>query len=271
MWTTATKRAYLTVLTSRNYLRGVQLLKHSLDQTNPLYPFYVLLPQNIPADMVRSLEDSGIACLYADPFGDEIINRDNKVDYWKETLFKLKVFDLTQFDKLVFLDSDMIVLNNLDHLFDHPHMSCVAAGQELHADWVDLNSGIMVIEPSHRDYLGLEALIDPVYEKKHSLGKGIGDQDIIEAYFSDWKSRPELHLDSRYNTMLGYAGYLRKNGTIRTIDDLYVYHYTGREKPWRGSLREDIAILLKILKRSKSLLDLKVFLRYKAFLRKLAQ
>lgn len=214
--------------------------------------------------IIEELQTSGIDYIQIENFDDSIIQRENKVDYWKETFFKLKVFDLTQFDKIVFLDSDMLVLKNLDHLFEMPHMSCVAAGQELHSDWVKLNSGLMVIEPNHEEYLGLERMIDRVYREKTEAGFGIGDQDVIQAYYDRlWFESDRLHLGGVYNTMLGYAGYLQKCGKIADLNDIFVYHFTGKEKPWREKLTEKAAIRLKIMKRSNSKIDYEALRRYR--------
>lgn len=59
--------------------------------------------------------------------------------------------------------------------------------------------------------------------------------------------------------MLGYAGYLK--------EEAYVYHFTGKEKPWRNKPIEDIAIIMKILKRSKSKKDFKALAYYKKLLK----
>ena len=80
-------------------MNGVKVLKSSLDRTKPKHPFYVLLPDNISKDIVDELENEKINILYTSPFGNEIMGRDNNVDYWKNTLFKLKIFDLTSFEK----------------------------------------------------------------------------------------------------------------------------------------------------------------------------
>lgn len=162
-------------MVGRDYLDGVKVLKRSLDRTKPKHPFYVLVPDNIGKDIISELENERINTLYTSPLGNKVIDRDNKVDYWKNTLFKLKVFDLTSFEKVVFLDSDMIVFKNLDDLFSSPHMSAVAAGSELHKDWVRLNSGLMVIEPNHDVYLELLNIIDQVFAERQKQGLGVGD------------------------------------------------------------------------------------------------
>ena len=260
---------YMTVLTNSNYLGGVRILNKSLKQVNAQYPLVVLMPAGIDIEIQRQLDKENILYILSDGFDESVFSRANKVSHWRETFFKLKVFDQTDFRKIVFLDADMIVNRNIDHLFGKPHMACVAAGQELHADWINLNSGLMVIEPSHQEYSDMLQLIEPVFAEKESLSQGVGDQDIITAYYDNWRDSQELHLPGSYNVMLGYAGYLKRNGTIVSVDDIYVYHYTGYEKPWRNIASGDVKILLKILKRSKSWIDFQMFMKYKRMLKSL--
>lgn len=260
------KLAYITVLTGKNYLDGVRVLEESLKRTNTKIPFFVVVPNDINYEIIMELEKSKIKILQTSPFDKKITNRKNKVDYWKNTFFKLKVFDLTMFDKIVFLDSDMVVFKNLDKLFSCSHMSAVAAGNEFHKEWTRLNSGLMVIEPNHNDYLHLLSIIDEVFIERQQKGLGIGDQDIINSYYQNWENEKELQLSSVYNTMLGYAGYLKKAGVIKDFSDIYVYHFTGKQKPWRNSYKEYLIIILKILKRSKSKLDFKALKQYKKIL-----
>ena len=250
-------KAYMTVVTNIDYLKGVKVLKKSLDIVSSKYPFFVLVPDSAPAEITEELTNSNIQFIFCEKKND--FKKDNAVSYWGDTFFKLEVFKQFQFEKIVFLDSDMIVLKNIDDLFEKPHMSCVAAGQVLHKDWVDLNSGIMVIEPNKQEYEGLTLITPQIYKSFIEAGTGVGDQDVIKAYFKDWVQNKELHLNEKYNVMLGYAGYLK--------DDVFIYHFTGREKPWRNKIFEDLVIILKIFKRSKSLKDFKALAFYKRILK----
>ena len=71
---------------------------------------------------------------------------------WENCLTKFKIFNLTQFDKLIFLDADILILKNLDDLFERPHMTSALDGEyfNLWPGWDHFNSGIMVIEPSEK-------------------------------------------------------------------------------------------------------------------------
>lgn len=258
---------YVTVLTNCSYSGGVKALDKSLKRVKSQYALKVLVPPDIDTGIVSDLEKEGISVLIADDFNVDLLSMDNKTSHWQETFFKLKVFDLTEYDKLIFLDADMIILNNIDHLFDKPHMSCVAAGNVLHSEWVDLNSGMMVIQPNHDEYLDLIRMIEPIYKQKTEEGIGVGDQDVIETYFADWRDNQELHLPETYNVMLGYAGHLKNKGYIQSAEDIYVYHFTGKQKPWRNNLFENLLILMKIFKRSRSSLDFQAYLYYRNILK----
>ncbi len=263
------RQAYVTVLTNSSYLNGCLVLHKSLMDTNTQIPFFALVPDTASKTFVDRLEKSGISVLKTENFSDNIMSRENKMSYWKETIFKLKIFDLVQFDKIVFLDSDMMILRNLDSLFDCPHMSAVAAGQVMHPEWNRLNSGLMVVNPSHDDYLKLVDCIDSTYEARNAVGEGFGDQDVINECFSEWTLNNALHLPEIYNVMLGYAGVMKKAGQICGVDDIYVYHFTGAQKPWSDSRSDLIVIILKMLKRSLSFLDIGMYLKYRKKLKEI--
>ncbi len=262
-------KTYMTVFTNKNYLGGVKVLKKSLELVSSKYPLTVLIPEGIDEEIIEELIAENISYSTVKPFDDSIFKAENTVSHWKDTFFKLEIFNQLSYDKIVFLDADMVVLKNIDALFDYPHMSCVAAGQELHDDWGDLNSGIMVLEPNSEDYYGLMKLVPEVYKTRMSQNLGVGDQDVIKAYFSDWKGVPELHIPGEYNVMVGYAGPLAKKGNIKGINDIYVYHFTGEQKPWSRKIIDDIAILLKMIIRGKSMIDIRAFFKYKNILKQI--
>lgn len=175
----------------------------------------------------------------------------------------LKIFSLTDYDKIVFIDADMILLKNIDFLFDKPHMSAVIAGKELHPEWDGLNSGLMIIEPNYDEYVGLVSLIEASFQDRSAAGLPFGDQDVLEKYYTDWKQCSQLHLPSVYNVLLGYAGVLKEQNIITSIDDVYLYHFTGKQKPW-GSFKDNIIVLIKILLRSRHFgVDLAIYRKYR--------
>ena len=259
--------AYMSILTNKSYGRGLKNLAKSLKTTKTDKEFYVVIPSD--KQEVLSEEECrkyDIKVLYVDRIPD--LPNQADTSYWKDTLFKLTVFSLTQFEKIIFLDSDMIVLKNLDHLFEAPSCSAVAAGAVLHSDWKKPNSGLMVIRPSLEDYKSLIGCISKAYQRRKEQNLPFGDQDVLDEWLPDWADQDALHLPETYNCMLGYADLLKANGIVKSKQDIYVYHFTGREKPWRG-WKERLVILLKIIKRSRHLfhsIDLKIYSDYKSLM-----
>ena len=253
------EKAYISLITNESYLKGVLTLAESVKKTKTNIPFYVLVPEDISEAVLEKLSRNCIEYIKFDNSSTEQVETNH---YWKDTIAKLTAFNLTQFDKIVFLDADAILFRNIDHLFDKPHLSAVAAGKELHPDWVNMNSGIMVIEPDATCYKDLVSLVPHAHKECIEKNLPFGDQDVISKYYPDWYKNEELHLPSEYNVLLGYGGILEKSNAIRGFSDVYFYHFTGKQKPW-GTFADRVIILLKILRRStKWSVDFKAYREY---------
>ena len=200
-------RVYLTVLTTDDYAVGALALYQSLREIIPphKYDFVIVLTKDVSDGCEVLIRNSGISTIRIDKHLERLSvspKRTNKQGFlhWNNTISKLLIFDLTQYDKIVYLDSDMIVLRNLDDLFEKPHMSAVVADVLMpgHEAWVQLSSGLMVIEPEAGLSFTIMAQAKDVDSKKYLYS----DQDILQEHFADWPKHPELHLDQTYNILL---------------------------------------------------------------------
>ncbi len=238
------KYAYVSIVTSENYLVGLESMYLSLRKTGTKIPLYTLLPACLVKDHYKTVEKLKNEGIYIIEYNKSITiptslkennnaKGDNRFNY---TFDKLLIFGLTQFDKIVFLDSDIYILQNLDHLFEKPHMSAMIAGKSFpgNEDWIDLTSGIMTLEPKDGLIQQLEATIPTVIEKKGSCG----DQDVLQEYYSEWTKHPELNLGEKYGIMAGYADYYEKvlgynySEDINDSKAVAIMHYAGEKKPW---------------------------------------
>ena len=225
--------SYVTVLNSAEYFEGVQTLLYSLRKVHSVYPLIVLVPRGFDEKICKELIRIGAIVEYADNIELGKYKQLNKRQYWNETFFKLNVFNMISYEKLVYIDSDMIVLKNIDELFKMPHISAVHGGKIIFG-WEDINSGLMVIEPDKNEFDDMLNLIPVVCEKKIAANEGYGDQDIISYYFRNvnLKWYGERKLDERYNTMIRCAHELCvKFG----YNNLKIIHFTGEKKPWMYS------------------------------------
>ncbi len=206
------KYAYVTVLSSNDYINGVVVLDKSLKLLNSKYLLYCIVTPDISAENKEVLRRLSIPTIEKDqiapPGADNehaakiITNLDGPQDgmlWWHKAMVKLSIFDLTQFNKIVYLDADMIVKQNIDELFDKPHMSAVRdctslSGRSFGDAQGSFNSGLLVIVPNHEEFENILDFLNHFDPK----GKLIHDQWILQEYFNNWKDRLELHLDQWY-------------------------------------------------------------------------
>ncbi len=236
--------AYITISTGKSYLLGIMAMYLSLKQTGTKIPLYAMLPRDLVKEeekLCEQLKENGINIIeYNNSISipqQLIDNNENHGDRrFSHTFDKLLVFEQTQFDKIVYLDADIYILHNLDHLFQLPHMSAMIAGKSYpgNEDWVDLTSGIMTIVPEQGLSAKFEKLIPDVIRTK-----GIcGDQDILQAYYSDWPQHPELDMGEKYGVIAYYAKYYEKHlgykytNNVADPHSVAVIHYAGEKKPW---------------------------------------
>lgn len=276
--------AYITISTGKSYLLGIMAMYLSLKQTGTKIPLYAMLPSDLVKEEEKlcvQLKKSGINIIeYNNSISipqQLIDNNENHGDRrFSHTFDKLLVFGQTQFDKIVYLDADIYILHNLDHLFQLPHMSAMIAGKSYpgNEDWVDLTSGIMTIVPEQGLSAKFEKLIPDVIK-----AKGIcGDQDILQAYYSDWPQHPELDMGEKYGVIAYYAKYYEKHlgykytNNVADPHSVAVIHYAGEKKPWMQQWSP-----LSVLKQELHLMMLKmmhkrntdaVLLEYKKLIRK---
>ncbi|KAF2757756.1 nucleotide-diphospho-sugar transferase [Pseudovirgaria hyperparasitica] len=86
---------------------------------------------------------------------------------WDESVSKLFAFTLTHFDRVIHLDSDLTLLQNIDELFFLPQATVAMPPAYWQAETPHpLTSLLMVVEPSMREFNALKAQIDAGAEQE---------------------------------------------------------------------------------------------------------
>ncbi|MBB6113097.1 Glycosyl transferase family 8 [Mucilaginibacter lappiensis] len=227
------KNQFVTYLGTDHFLPGVLVLNHSLRCCGG-YRLLVLTTEHISDAVLQLFTRNAIEYR---PIRSIVNPNDLREDprNYKYTYTKLRVFELRGFEKVVYLDADMMVCTDPGELFDYPHFSAVVAGSLLprNQSWKDLNSGLMVLEPSPALFDDMAAL----FEETPS-GDG-GDQGFLQNYFKAWPQHQELHLPHKYNVPAGFLNeYCQDHGfdfsyrrkKLRT--NVSVLHFFGPLKPW---------------------------------------
>jgi len=210
---------------NKEYLIGFEVMLKSLIDNNPRVitdnlPFVIITNDLNPEDLVTSRTI----------YNNIHIKRFNESKYSqieelkkKQMAFgdytKYEIFSLTEFKKIIFLDSDTIILGNIDYLIDFKEsFGCV---RELFID--QYNTGVMVIGNKYLNPKITEDLINltNVYGITEHL-----DQDIINNYFIDVITPIPLE----YNYLKIYSKQIFQNTGLP--DYIKIIHYVVK-KPWQ--------------------------------------
>ena len=131
---------------------------------------------------------------------------------------KLRLWQSTQYERVVFLDADTLVLRNIDRLFDYPEFSAAPNVYESLADFRRLNSGVFVAKPSEATFFDMLAKLD-----QPDAFWPRTDQTFLQSYFPAWHGLPVFF------NMLQYVWFALPQ--LWDWASISVIHYQY-EKPW---------------------------------------
>ncbi|XP_022719026.1 inositol phosphorylceramide glucuronosyltransferase 1-like isoform X2 [Durio zibethinus] len=230
----SSKEAYVTLLYGDEFLLGVRVLGKSIRDTGTTKDMVVLVSDGVSDYAKKLLKADGWIVekisLLANP------NQVRPKRFWG-VYTKLKIFNMTNYKKVVYLDADTVVVKSIEDLFKCEKFCANLKHSER------LNSGVMVVEPS-------EAVFNDMMGKVNTLPSYTGgDQGFLNSYYSDFpnahvfnpnlpqevlKSRPVPkmeRLSTLYNADVGL--YMLANKWMVDESELRVIHYTlGPLKPW---------------------------------------
>ncbi len=113
-------KVWTTLITNTAYLSGLLTLDHSLKEQESKYPLVALYTESFPQEGLDALDRRRIArkrIPYLLPATHKDFANDPRFyDCWS----KLTPFSLTEYERVVQLDSDMLCLKNMDELMDVP-------------------------------------------------------------------------------------------------------------------------------------------------------
>lgn len=141
--------------------------------------------------------------------------RANGNGQWKSTYSKFWAGRLIRYDKVILLDADIIVLRNIDHLFNYTDGFAAPT-----AYWISPNivsSGLIVMKPT-------SVLFTDVLEQAH------GHRNDMD-YFNLRHGSHTMHLDPTYNTLIG-EWYPRDRIYHRIVNNISVVHFVAEWKPF---------------------------------------
>lgn len=237
------KYTYISMINTDSYVKGVICLYESLKKVKSKYPFHVLITEEVSLKSEEILNKYGINVIRTKEkieLPKWVIDRniEGNMKHWNNSFDKLLIFELVQFDKIVYLDSDMFVIDNIDNLFNKKHISGVIAGESFPDDYYKnwsrdkFCSGLLVIEPQSNI---INKFIKS-FDKIESIDGCLGDQEILWEYFDEWPNNRQLKLDEKYMVFFEHLDYYMKNFKYdiynkRCKNNIATIHFAA-PKPW---------------------------------------
>ncbi|GFW08060.1 glycogenin-1 [Trichonephila clavipes] len=225
------QQAFVTCATNDTYALGALVLAQSLRNVQTSRKLAVIITPDVSdkikgllrnsfdvvkeVDVLDSRDETNLALLTRPDLG--------------VTFTKFNCWRLTQFQKCVFLDADIIVIKNCDELFERDELSAVPD-----VGWPDcFNSGVFVYKPSEETF---KAILE--FASKNGSFDG-GDQGVLNMFFKDWRTSDiSKHLSFIYN-MNANVSYTYQPAYKQFGKDVKIVHFLGPIKPWMESYNSE--------------------------------
>ncbi|KAL1550844.1 Galactinol synthase 1 [Salvia divinorum] len=264
------EKAYVTFLAGAgDYVKGVVGLAKGLRKVESAYPLVVAILPDVPEEHRQILRDQGCIVKEIVP----IYPPDNQIQfamaYYVINYSKLRIWNFLEYKKMVYLDADIQVYENIDHLLDAPDgyfyavMDCFCEKTWSHSRQYSVgycqqcpgkvawpadmgpppalyfNAGMFVFEPSKATY------DDLLHTLRITPPTPFAEQDFLNMFFEKvYKPIPLI-----YNLVLAMLWRHPENVELQKVQ---VVHYCAAgSKPWRytgeeaNMEREDIKMLVK--------------------------
>ena len=228
--------AYVTLVTKPAYVDGAVALANSLRLTGTRADFVVMHTGAVDAEALAPLASATtrlhrVELLDTSPafnaahdrarlHGAAPFTKGRKPDFHTplDNFAKLRLWQLTEYDRIVYLDADTVVLQNIDILFDYPEFAAAPNVYQKLADFHRLNSGVFTARPSETTFAAMMAALDVpgVFWRRT-------DQTFLQSFFPGWHGLPVF-----FNTLQHVWVNLPD---LWDWDSIRVLHYQY-EKPW---------------------------------------
>lgn len=242
---------YMTLLTTNRYLPGVITLNETLKQVKSKYPLVVLVTTEIDQQILNILDYLKIQWKKVDTieFNEKVNNIYKKLiidgkSYWHNCFTKFQIFNQIEFDKIIFFDADIIILKNIDFLFNYNDKLILTENLKLYQQPIEyknkmininiigqknknkFNSGFMIVKPSKDFFNQIINFINELDEQ--TLLTLPGDEDYLNLFLiknniqlKDMDPLLNIFYSIDYNLPEIMHEYIYKNG--------YFVHCVGRK------------------------------------------
>ncbi len=230
--------SYVTLVTNPDFAMAAIALAKSLKNVNAKAALHVMTIKDMENhEYIQTLKNLGCSLLVVSPLPlsadfchrhscqqvhkNAPFTKGNKPNFHNplHNFLKLRLWELQQYERIVFLDADCLVIQNIDNLFEFPEFSGAPNLYESLKDMHRLNSGVFVAKPCQKTFNRMLQMLD----KKDAFWKRT-DQTFLQYYFPHWHNLPYI-----YNC-LQYVWFNMPE--LWQWESIKVIHYQY-EKPWQ--------------------------------------
>ncbi len=242
--------SYVTLVSNADYIIGARALARSLHMVDAAWPLTVLAPPDVLGLDTLTALGCDVRTVEPLPLSDEFRQRHSRASQHEAAPFtkgskpafhdplgnfaKLRLWELTEFERVVFLDADVLVVQNIDQLFGYPEFCAAPNVYETLADFHRLNSGVFVAQPSRDTFAQMLRRLD-----QPGLFWRRTDQTFLQEFFPHWHGLPYIF------NVLQYVWFNLPD--LWHWPQIHVIHYQY-EKPWQAGhpRRELLAPLIDL-------------------------
>jgi alpha-N-acetylglucosamine transferase len=228
--------AYVTLVTNGDYATGAAALIRSVRATGTGADIVVLYTggvagadvarraalgaRMVATDLLPTSEAFNLAHARDRLHGAAPFNKGGKPGFHTplDNFAKLRLWQLTEYERVVFLDADTLMVRNCDKLFGYPEFCAAPNVYESLADFHRMNSGVFVARPDEATFAAMLAALD----RPGAFWRRT-DQTFLQDFFPDWHGLPVTYNMLQYVWVAMPA--LWDWGSVRIVH----YQY---EKPW---------------------------------------
>lgn len=203
---------YITLLSSTDYLPAVLILNQNLKDLKSRYPLTVLVTDDIISEVNQYLFKAHIR-FYTVP---RLSYSQDTIQYWKNisstvlnTASKIQLFNLKQYNKIVYIDADSIFLQNPDILFNMPDGSMYDDHDQIGF------SGLFVCCPQNHRFDYYKSILENV---------GGLDGDLLGNLWFPFRTNANYKID--------YSWFINIVTLTDDINKINGIHFCNKYKPW---------------------------------------
>eukprot|EP00928_Gymnodinium_smaydae_P037369 TRINITY_DN25952_c0_g2_i1.p1 TRINITY_DN25952_c0_g2~~TRINITY_DN25952_c0_g2_i1.p1 ORF type:complete len:772 (-),score=167.33 TRINITY_DN25952_c0_g2_i1:58-2373(-) len=258
---------------SKSYVLGALVLGASIKRTGTPHSLVCMHTADVPSDYLALLKRVWDCREIEHVEAAENLSWPDQVERFEKVFTKLRGMSLVEFDKVLMMDIDLVVLSNIDDIFDLSAPAAMRRGNgssSVHGAPLDgrnfflgkdngkwswgqgtgINAGVMLWEPNEAVYRHMLAEVADPAHPEHVRGNG-PEQDYLSRY---WADAPWSHISVENNYQLHQMFFalnphqVRWSERAQILQDssrVRIVHFSGEPlaKPWHRVLNDRFAHL----------------------------